>query len=77
MRYRSAECRLFSDTAAIELARSTCAVLGRGGSADDALYHVAQNDAVRKYPNNKDQEVKNLQAFTSFAVGVYCPQLGQ
>jgi Protein of unknown function (DUF732) len=68
---------IVSDTAAIELAHSTCAVLGRGGSADDALYHVAQNDAVRHYPNNKDQEVRNLQAFTSIAVGVYCPQRSQ
>ena len=67
---------IVSDAAAIELAHSTCAVLQRGGSGQDALVHVGNGDALRHYPNNRDRELKNLQAFTSIAVGVYCPKMG-
>jgi hypothetical protein len=64
-----------SDAAAIELAHSTCALLQRGGSAEAALAHVANDDALRHVPSNRDRELKNVQAFTSIAVGAYCPEM--
>jgi hypothetical protein len=68
---------IISDSAAIELAHSTCALLERGGTAGEAVSHVGRSDALRHYPNSKDREAKNVQAFTSIAVGSYCPQMTQ
>ncbi len=68
---------IISDSAAIELAHSTCALLERGGTAQEAVSHVGRSDALRHYPNSKDRDAKNVQAFTSIAVGAYCPQMSQ
>lgn len=57
--------RIKSDTFAVDLAHSTCDVLGRGGSIEDALRHVK---------NATDwTDVKNVSAFASLAVQGYCP----
>jgi hypothetical protein len=68
---------IVSDSAAIDLAHSTCALLQRGGTGQEAVSHVGHSDALRHYPNSRDRELKNLQAFTSIAVGAYCPQMTQ
>jgi hypothetical protein len=68
---------IISDSAAIDLAHSTCALLERGGTGQEAVSHVGRSDALRHYPNSRDRELKNLQAFTSIAVGAYCPQMTQ
>src|SRR4051812_47841193 len=56
---------IVSDAAAVDLAHSTCALLQRGGTAQEAVSHIGRSDALRHYPNSHDRELKNLQAFTS------------
>jgi hypothetical protein len=55
--------RVTSDASAIELAHSTCDLLHRGGTVNDALRHVK---------NATDWSLDDVTAFAGVAVYAYC-----
>jgi hypothetical protein len=57
--------RMKSDSFAIDLAHSTCDVLARGGSTEDALLHVKNATGWK--------DVKDVGLFGGLAVQAYCP----
>ena len=57
--------RIKSDKFAIDLAHSTCDVLARGGSVEDALRHVVNATQWK--------DMKDVSAFGSLSVQGYCP----